>query len=316
MDEPIAYEVFYPAVVIASLVAGRASGAFALVLGGVMAWWAFQRPYYTIIVPTPDQMLDLCVYVLASTLIVLAVGRYRELTELVRTREAALEIELAEKARREDALQRANERNEVLLREIHHRVKNNLQIIVGLLSSHRRSVDNPEIRDLLSQFRGRVLAIARLYDRIQQVETFETVEFSALLRAICADIMQCANAEGAIDFRSDRPAVVATTPAINLAIITNELITNALKHANLGDKGVVEVRCEEDDARISIVVSDNGPGLASDFDSAPSSSGGFGINMARRLIEGMGGSLLALPRTRGAAFELKVPRNTASGPAG
>src|SRR5262249_51524354 len=132
--------------------------------------------------------------------------------------------------------------------------------------------------------------------------------------AICADIMQSANAEGAIDFRSDRPAVVATNPAINLAIVTNELITNALKHANLGDKGVVEVRCEEDDARISIVVADNGPGLASDFDSAPSS--GFGINMARRLIEGMGGALLVLPRTQGAAFELKVPRNRASGLAG
>src|SRR5262245_56880743 len=310
MNEPIAYEVFYPAVVIASLVAGRASGAFALVLGGVMAWWAFQRPYFTIIVPTPDQMLDLCVYVLASTLIVLAVGRYRELTELVRTREAALEIELAEKARREDALQRANERNEVLLREIHHRVKNNLQIIVGLLSSHRRSVDNPEIRDLLSQFRGRVLAIARLYDRIQQVETFETVEFSALLRAICTDIMQSANAEGAIAFRSDRPAVVATNPAITLAIVTNELITNALKHANLGDKGPVEVRCEEDDAQVSIVVADNGPGLApdSDFTTSP----GFGMSMARRLVEGMGGALLVLPRAQGAAFELKVPRNKAT----
>jgi two-component sensor histidine kinase len=255
--------------------------------------------------------LDLCVYVLASTVIVLAVGRYRELTELVRIREAALEIELAEKALREDALQRANERNEVLLREIHHRVKNNLQIIVGLLSSHSRRVRNPEIRDLLCQFQGRVLAIARLYDRIQQVETFETVEFSALLRAICADIMQSANAEGAIDFRSDRPAVVATTPAINLAIITNELITNALKHANLGDKGAVEVRCEEDDAQISIVVADNGPGLAPDFDSAPSS--GFGMNMARRIIEGMGGALLVLPRTRGAAFEVKVPRNKAIG---
>src|SRR5262245_17103817 len=82
MNEPIAYEVFYPAVVIASLVAGRASGAFALVLGGVLSWWAFQRPYFTIISPTPDQILDLCVYVLASTVIVLAVGRYRELAEL------------------------------------------------------------------------------------------------------------------------------------------------------------------------------------------------------------------------------------------
>ena len=313
IDNLVAFAPYYPAVLIASLVAGRASGAFALVLGGAMSWWAFMHPYFTVIPPTLDQTLNLGIYVFASVLIVVTAGRYRQLVEMLKTREAALEVELAQKARREDALRRANERNEVLLREIHHRVKNNLQIIVGLLSSHRRGADSPEIRDLLRQFRGRVLAIARLYDRIQQVETFETVELSALLHAICADIAQSANAEGIIDCRSSRPVVVGTNAAINLAIVTNELITNALKNAKPGSNGAVEVRCEEDDAGVSIVVADNGPGLTSDFDLAASS--GFGMNMARRLIEGMGGKLWAVPGIQGAIFERKVPRDKANGPA-
>jgi two-component sensor histidine kinase len=313
IDGLVAFPLYYPAVLIASLVAGRASGALALVLGGVMSWWAFMPPYFTVIEPTLGQTLNLGVYVLASALIVVTAGRYRQLVEMLKTRESALEIELADKVRREGALRRANERNEVLLREIHHRVKNNLQIIVGLLGSDGRGAANPEIRDLLRQFQGRVLAIARLYDRIQQVETFETVEFSGLLRTICTDIAQSANAEGAIQFRSSRPVVIATNAAINLAIVTNELITNALKNVNPGNNGAVEVRCEEDDARISIIVADNGPGLPSDCD--VSASSGFGMFMARRLTEGMGGALRVLSSTQGATFEVDVPRGKANGAA-
>jgi two-component sensor histidine kinase len=312
-DDLVAFALYYPAVLIASLVAGRAPGALALVLGGVMSWWAFMPPHFTIIPPTFGQTLNLGIYVLASALIVVTAGRYRQLVEMLKTRESALEIELADKVRREDTLRRAHERNEVLLREIHHRVKNNLQIIVGLLGSHGRGVDNREIRDLLRQFQGRVLAIARLYDRIQQVETFETVDFSSLLRAICADIAQSANVEGAIHFRSSRPVVVTTNAAINLAIVTNELITNALKNAKPGDNGAVEVCCEEDDARISIIVADNGTGLPSDFD--VSASSGFGTFMARRLTEGMDGVLRVLSGTQGAAFEVEIPRDKANGAA-
>jgi two-component system, sensor histidine kinase PdtaS len=303
----VAFALYYPAVLIASLVAGRAAGALALVLGGLMSWWAFMPPYFTVIAPTLGQALNLGVYVLASALIVVTAGRYRQLVEALETREAALETELAEKVRREDALRRANERNTILLREIHHRVKNNLQIIVGFLGSHGRSVDNPEIRDVLHEFRGRVFAIARLYDRIQQVEIFETVEFCGLLRAICVDIAESAGEEETIHFESTQPVVVATNAAITLAIVANELITNALKNVSPGGKGSVHVRCEEDSDRISIVVVDDGPGLASDFDFGTSS--GFGMNMARRLVEGMGGVLRAQSGTPGAAFELEIPRD-------
>jgi two-component sensor histidine kinase len=307
----VAFALYYPAVLIASLVAGRAAGALALVLGGLMSWWAFMPPYFTVIPPTLGQALNLGFYVLASALIVVTAGRYRQLVEKLETREAALETELAEKVRREDALRRANERNTILLREVHHRVKNNLQIIVGLLGSHGRSVDNPEIRDVLREFRGRVFAIARLYDRIQQVEIFETVEFCGLLRAICVDIAESAGEEEAIHFDSTQSVVVATSAAITLAIVTNELITNALKNVSRGGKGSVRVRCEQDEARILIAVVDNGPGLASDFDFATSS--GFGMNMVRRLIEGMGGVLRAQSGTQGATFEVEIPRNKAKG---
>jgi two-component system, sensor histidine kinase PdtaS len=303
----VAFALYYPAVLIASLVSGRAAGALALVLGGLMSWWAFMPPYFTVIPPALGQALNLGVYVLASALIVVTAGRYRQLVEALETREAVLETELAEKVRREDALRRANERNTILLREVHHRVKNNLQIIVGLLGGHGRSVDNPEIREVLHEFRGRVVAIARLYDRIQQAEIFETVEFCGLLRAICVDIAESGGEEGTIHFESTHPVVVATNAAITLAIVANELITNALKNVSPGGKGSVRVRCEEDGDRISIVVVDNGPGLASDFDFATCS--GFGMNMARRLIEGMGGVLRAQSGTLGAAFELEIPRD-------
>jgi two-component sensor histidine kinase len=211
-----------------------------------------------------------------------------------------------ERQRYERQLKTALDRHQFLLKEISHRVKNSLQIVSGMLHLQANAVDDDALRAHLAEASGRVSAIWRAYERLSYDPDVENINLGPYLQEVCADAISAAShckldfdAEQGIHFDADR--------AISLALIINELVTNAVKYA-FSDRsdGRIWVRLArqgENTARIS--VRDDGVGLPAGFDL--SKSRGLGMRIVAGLSKQLGTAISHRGDVEGTEFVLMVP---------
>jgi PAS domain S-box-containing protein len=205
---------------------------------------------------------------------------------------------------REAALQASLKEKEVLLQEVHHRVKNNLQVIASLINMQLRKVDSPAARGALEECRNRVLAIALIHEKLYQSKDYGRVQFSDYIRSIASNVFQSAGVSpGVVQLTVQiEPIALPVDKAIPCGLIVNELITNALKHAfPHGREGVVEVSLSARDGRVSLCVKDNGIGLSPNFTLEDSRT--LGLQLVTTLARQLEGSVEIL-RSGGTAFRV------------
>jgi two-component sensor histidine kinase len=181
-----------------------------------------------------------------------------EIKELADTLEAMAETIVARDASLHDSLAQ----KDALLREIHHRVKNNLQVITSLLSLQQRSLTDPSAREAISDTRQRISAMALIYRALYQGPDLRRVELRAFLEELIAQlIVSDQDATGAVrtELHAD-DLVIHPDKLAPLALFAVEAITNAQKHAFAGRGGSLRVafRVMGEEARLEIA--DDGPG--------------------------------------------------------
>ena len=173
---------------------------------------------------------------------------------------------------------------ETLLREIHHRVKNNLQIISGLLNLQSRQIENPEAQEAVREGRNRVKSMALIHQKLYQQDNLTGVSMKEYLNDLVSSIQQTfKNSETTIkaDIKCDHLNMDVDT-AIPLGLIINELITNCYKYAFTGmNNGLIIIRLEEEQKKLALEVRDNGVGLPKDFDMITIKS--FGMKLIHSL---------------------------------
>ncbi len=228
----------------------------------------------------------------------------------VRNREGAI-VSVAKVARditaqkeREEALRASLKEKEVLLQEVHHRVKNNLQVIASLVNMQLRRVDTPAARDALVECRNRVLAIALIHEKLYQSKDYGRVPFAEYMRSIASNVFQSAGVSpGVVQLLLHIENVaMPVDKGIPCGLLVNELITNALKHAFPGQReGTLEVSLSRREGRVSLSVKDNGIGLPSDFEIEESRTLGLQLvaTLARQLD-----ATVEIIRDRGATFRV------------
>jgi two-component sensor histidine kinase len=216
-----------------------------------------------------------------------------------------------ERQRYERHLKAALDRHQVLLKEISHRVKNSLQIVSSMLHLQASTADNDGLAAQLAEASSRVSAVGRAYERLAYDADFENIDLGAYLQAVCADAVRTSSnsklhfdgAQG-IHFSADR--------AISLALIINELVTNAVKYAfsNRHEKHIF-VRLAQQDANTALVsVRDDGIGLPADFDLGKNK--GLGMQIVTALAKQLGADIARNPRVDGNEFVVVVPREQIS----
>ena len=208
-----------------------------------------------------------------------------------------------ERQRQEQSLRKALEHQQVLLKEINHRVKNSLQLVANMLLL--QAGDDTHLGPRLQEASSRIMAIGRAHDRLYRSPQIEKIEISGYLSDICQDLKQIIpNCE--ILFQATDQIFFDTDQAINLALVVTELVTNAVKHAYPNsERGLIQVRVElSDNAITRISVRDDGVGLDPDFDIAKKS--GFGMRVVRALAQQTRGQLLVKNLKRGTEFTLEV----------
>lgn len=178
---------------------------------------------------------------------------------------------------------------ELLLKEIHHRVKNNLQIISGILELQNYTVKDPEIKAILNEGQNRIQSIALLHKTMYQNKNFKAVNFEHYLTELITYSKQANSSNKKIDIKLNIDAIqLEIDTAVPLSLILNEIINNAYKHAfSNADSGEIEITLEKKQHQYLLIVHDNGVGFPDNFDIKKLNSVGFElINGLTKQING------------------------------
>jgi|GEM_PF-2539299 len=205
----------------------------------------------------------------------------------------------------EAQIQASLDEKEVLLREIHHRVKNNLQIISSLLNLQSSYLKDETSRDVLKESKDRVKSMAMIHQKLYQSGNFEEIEMGEYIEYLVNGLFSSYGVDSdKIKLNTDLQKIyLDIDTAIPLGLIINEIITNSIKHAFPGElKGEIFIKIFQEGENYLIVVADNGVGLPEDLDVEKTAS--LGMQLVNNLVRQIDGEL-ELKRTRGTEFRIK-----------
>jgi len=198
--------------------------------------------------------------------------------------------DISERLRMESELMKSLREKEVLLSEIHHRVKNNLQIISSLLSLQSHGIDDPSCRSLLSESQDRIRSMALIHEQLYRSGDFSSIEFSSyasrLLKNLKRSYAPGKNIELSLETENLKLSLETSIP---LGLMLSELVTNALKHAFKGrDSGTIIVKFKKDGDYCVLEVRDDGVGFNEE---KIRNSASLGFRLVEILTEQLDGSL-------------------------
>jgi len=191
-------------------------------------------------------------------------------------------IDISELKNAEDKIIASLNEKEVLLQEIHHRVKNNMQIISSLLSLQANHTVSKEAADILKESRGRVKSMAMIHEKLYHTNNLGKLNMADYLNNLVSDILRSySGVSNVVTADVDVENIYLNIDtAIPMGLLVNELVSNSVKHAFPKGDGNIKVTLESRDNNFVLTVSDNGIGLPDDFDMVESSSLGLQLVMS------------------------------------
>jgi two-component sensor histidine kinase len=215
--------------------------------------------------------------------------------------------EIVERRRVEERLKASLAEKEILLKEVHHRVKNNLQVISSLLHLQSRQIQDPATLELFLESQHRVKSMALVHERLYQTEGLSGVDCAEYVRELVGYLVRSYSATSSqIKLNVDvDPGSLGIDMAIPCGLIINELVSNSLKHAFPdGREGEILVQFHlARDGHCILVIGDNGVGLPAGLDPGSQASGSLGLQLVNRLVDQLEGSI-ELDRSVGTVFKI------------
>lgn len=227
--------------------------------------------------------------------------------------------DITERKKADEQIKASLKEKEVLLKEIHHRVKNNMQIISSLLRLQSWHIKDKNMQEIFNVSQNRIRSMALIHEKLYQSKNLTRIDFSDYIRNLTNNLSSIykVGMEG-ISIKLDLDEFYTDiNTAIPLGLIINELVSNSLKHAfpkgeawkqENKSKGEILLSLRSDyDGRVTLAVCDNGVGLPKDFDFRKSES--LGLKLVNDLVCQLDGSI-KLQRKKGTAYEItfKLPR--------
>ena len=261
---------------------------------------------------------DFLIAVIGLTLLLGAVlvWLYREKSKAARitaTQKKALEglydelvIKNARLVESDTGLRASVREKDVLLKEVHHRVKNNLQVVSSLLSLQSNTIINEQTLELLRESQDRIRAMALVHERLYRSNDFDGIDIAGYLSDLVENLRSSYRTEALdVTIESD-PVFVSLDVAIPFGLIVSELVTNAFKHGiPQKGSGIVHVSARSTGRdECTLVVADNGTGLPPGF--AVESTSSLGLHLVQILVEQLDGRL-AMTNNNGACFSITFP---------
>jgi two-component sensor histidine kinase len=213
--------------------------------------------------------------------------------------------EILERIQVENQIRKTLYEKEILLKEVHHRVKNNLQVISSLLNLQAGQNTNPVTVEALRESQTRVRSMALIHEKLYQSTDLSRIDFDSYLHNLVNSLAQTyrINSEKVKIRVESEQIVLNIDTAIPCGLIVNELVSNSLKYAFPEDiAGLIYISCQKiPDHRYRLIVADNGAGLADGFELSTSPS--LGLKLVTSLVKQIDGTLLLKGR-KGTKFEI------------
>jgi PAS domain S-box-containing protein len=225
--------------------------------------------------------------------------------EMTSTNEELL-AEISRRSGAEDLLRASLAEKEVLLKELHHRVKNNLQVVSSLLGLQAGSVTDPAALALFEEGKNRIASMALVHEELYRSDDLSRVDLRQYLEKLARRLAGSLARDAAVDLALDLESILLSVDtAIPCGLLVNELVTNALKHGLAGREVLrLAVRARREQDRVLLRVADDGPGFPAHLDFRNTES--LGMQLVVHLAEQLQG-VLELEPGPGCAFSLSFP---------
>jgi two-component sensor histidine kinase len=227
--------------------------------------------------------------------------------ELIRTNEL-LEAAIIQRTLAEESVRKTLNEREHLLREVHHRVRNNLQIILSLISLQSRNIKDPHLLDTMGEFQNRIMAMAHVHERMCRADDISRIDLSEIVTFMGTRLFESYQ----VDHQRIRLNVeikdlyITIDSAIPVSLIINELITNSIKHAfPTGTSGEIIIAGRREDHIVLLSVRDTGVGMPKGVNWKRNKHS-LGHRLVVSLVEQLKGTI-ELDKSDGTMFTISIP---------
>jgi PAS domain S-box-containing protein len=220
-----------------------------------------------------------------------------------------LEKEIRERLKAEELIKRQLQEKEVLLKEIHHRVKNNMQVIISILNLQASFIKNKKVIEILQDSQSRIKTMALIHEKLYQTRDFSNIDFSEYITNLLKYLLTSYRSpDQKIDYHIDAdPFPLSIDNTISLGLITNELVSNSFKYAfaEMGNCKIDILLKRYDKENLVLSIKDNGKGLPPEFDYRNTES--LGLQLVCLLTEQIQGKLEVKSSDKGTSFSVIFP---------
>ena len=212
--------------------------------------------------------------------------------------------DISEKTVSEQKLKESLKEKEVLLKEVHHRVKNNLQVISSILNLQSSYIKDQKTLDILRESKNRIKSMSFIHESLYQNSNFSEINFSEYIVSLSKNLV---HSYGIYDYLINLDLSVGNISlnldiSIPCGLIINELVSNSLKYAfKDGDKGVIKIELFENNGYVNLIVQDNGLGLPKDINYKDTDS--LGLQLVITLVEQINGTI-ELDNSKGVKYTI------------
>jgi len=217
--------------------------------------------------------------------------------------------DITERVMHEEKVNQSLKEKEVLLKEVHHRVKNNMQVISSILNLQSSYVTDSYALSLLKESQNRIKTMAYIHESLYQNKTFTSINFSEYISTLTNNILQSYAASiQKVRLELDIQKIILNLDtSIPAGLIINELVTNSIKHAfTQSNEGIIYINLHTKDNVLFLEVSDNGKGFPKEIDFKNTNS--LGLQLVNTLVEQLNGKLeLSDNKDGGTSFYINFP---------
>lgn len=211
--------------------------------------------------------------------------------------------DITDSKKAEEKIQQSLKEKEILLQEVHHRVKNNLQIILSILNLQHAHIADKKTLDLVRDIRSRIKAMSFIHELLYQTDDFSSINFSEYITNITSNLIYSYTQNQTINLKLDVGTIfLDLDSAIPCGLIINEIVTNALKYAfTEQENGEINVSLTQKNEFIQLTIADNGKGLPDNIDYKNTDS--LGMQLVVTLVQQLGGEIV-LDNSNGAKYTI------------
>ncbi len=215
-------------------------------------------------------------------------------------------IDVTERKRMEGQIAESLREKEVMLREIHHRVKNNLQILNSLLNLQMEKVPDEKTVMALADTQARVRAMSLVHERLYKTQELSRIDLADYISKLAEELLRSQKVAQKVELDLHiQGTFLDISQAIPVGLIMNEILTNSLKYAFPGGRpGRISISSEKKDGAYLIRISDNGVGIPGDFDWQKSNT--LGMRLIHGLVSQVDGTI-TLDRGHGTSYTIRIP---------